>query len=573
MLQRETAPQAKRVSGGNQSAKSLPSHTIVHAKLEMTEPGDHDEREADAMANTIMSGGKIARKISSGGSGSSGIAVSQQMESQLNHLQGGGRQMPEGLRNMMESGFGQDFSQVRLHTDSEAASMSSSIHAKAFTLGNDIYFNRGQFSPQTSEGRRLVAHELTHVVQGSGKVGRWENPQIRYEKDLDKALDGKYSAVLKRLLSFYGFQSLDEYRQSAVVKAYFYAIEHDKWYTTIKGLFIEYLKNNYRYEISEKTIDKIADTFNDNKLFEDDYKKAIRVAYDRALRDRITQYHDQDTQTYQHNDDKWMAAASRLRREALNKAAKTAGSNDTNSQLDRIEGFIASHHYDKMVDPSSFYTNPENLVSGKTWTSIFLATMAAEAALVSGPLVAACAGLFGGGTLATIISTCVVNGVISGFSTAASEINEYHYANPEDRKSEGQIVLKCICSGVASAVTAGLSKYVPLKNEYISDVVYSVAGDALSGLIDQVDSGAYYSNGEFKTAEFVQTAIKTVAHAVLAAVLKKLTNASIDRSGLKGEELKKFNELVDEISGSVDISGAYNVGIDAVIDVGAAIAE
>ena len=157
----------------SQSAKAYPSRTIVHAKLEMTEPGDHDEQEADAVANTIMSGAKIARKISGGG-GSSGIAVSTQMESQLSQLQGGGRQMPEGLRNMMESGFGQDFSQVRLHTDSEAASLSSSIHAKAFTHGNDIYFNQGQFSPETSEGQHLVAHELTHVVQGTGKVGREE---------------------------------------------------------------------------------------------------------------------------------------------------------------------------------------------------------------------------------------------------------------------------------------------------------------------------------------------------------------------------------------------------------------
>ncbi len=156
----------------NQSAKTHPSRTIVHAKLEMTEPGDHDEQEADAIANAVVSGGKISRKISSGGGGSSGIAVSQQMENQLSQLQGGGRQMPEGLRNMMESGFGQDFSQVRLHTDNEAASMSSSIHAKAFTLGNDIYFNRGQFAPETTEGQRLVAHELTHVVQGTGKVGR-----------------------------------------------------------------------------------------------------------------------------------------------------------------------------------------------------------------------------------------------------------------------------------------------------------------------------------------------------------------------------------------------------------------
>ena len=160
----------------SQSSLAHPSRTIVHAKLEMTEPGDHDEQEADAVANAIVSGGKISRKISGGG-GSSGIAVSQQMESQLSQLQGGGRQMPEGLRNMMESGFGQDFSQVRLHTDSEAANMSSSIHAKAFTLDNDIYFNQGQFSPNTAEGQRLVAHELTHVVQGTGKVGR-QDPDI-----------------------------------------------------------------------------------------------------------------------------------------------------------------------------------------------------------------------------------------------------------------------------------------------------------------------------------------------------------------------------------------------------------
>ena len=128
----------------SRSSHAYPSRTIVRAKLEMTEPGDQDEQEADDVANTIVSGGKIARKISGSG-GSSGIAVSQQMESQLSQLQGGGRPMPQGLHNMMESGFGRDFSQVRLHTDSEAASMSSSIHAKAFTLGNDIYFNRGQF--------------------------------------------------------------------------------------------------------------------------------------------------------------------------------------------------------------------------------------------------------------------------------------------------------------------------------------------------------------------------------------------------------------------------------------------
>lgn len=176
----------------SQSTKAYPSRTIVRAKLEMTEPGDHDEQEADAVANTVVNGGKIARKISNGGGGSSGIVVSTQMESQLSQLQGGGRQMPESLRNMMESGFGHDFSQVRLHTDSEAASMSSSIHAKAFTLGNDIYFNRGQFNPNTSEGQRLVAHELTHVVQGTGKVGRQDVNEEQSIQDLREYLDDNF---------------------------------------------------------------------------------------------------------------------------------------------------------------------------------------------------------------------------------------------------------------------------------------------------------------------------------------------------------------------------------------------
>ena len=181
----------------SQSANSYPSRTIVHAKLEMTEPGDHDEQEADAVANTIMSGEKIARKISNGGGGSSGIAVSPQMESQLSQLQGSGRQMPQGLRNMMESGFGRDFSQVQLHTDGKAADMSSSIHAKAFTHGNDIYFNRGQFAPETSEGQRLVAHELTHVVQGGEKVGRdpipsFEDPSLFYGDFLEKLTENLF---------------------------------------------------------------------------------------------------------------------------------------------------------------------------------------------------------------------------------------------------------------------------------------------------------------------------------------------------------------------------------------------
>ena len=162
-----------------------PSQTIVHAKLEMTTPGDYDEKEADAMADTVVNGGTIRREISNGSSGG-GVAVSTAMESQLAQAKGGGRTMPDGLQNMMESGFGRNFSNVRIHTDSQAEAMNNSLSAKAFTLGNDIYFNKGQFSPNTREGQHLMAHELTHVVQGTGKVGREPNGKLYGPDNLPK---------------------------------------------------------------------------------------------------------------------------------------------------------------------------------------------------------------------------------------------------------------------------------------------------------------------------------------------------------------------------------------------------
>ena len=76
-----------------------------------------------------------------------------------------------GLRNSqseMEQKFHADFKQVRIHSDSEAASMCDSIHAQAFAHGYDIYFNSGKYNPASSGGKELLAHELAHVVQQKG---------------------------------------------------------------------------------------------------------------------------------------------------------------------------------------------------------------------------------------------------------------------------------------------------------------------------------------------------------------------------------------------------------------------
>jgi hypothetical protein len=94
-------------------------------------------------------------------------AVNSNIESSVNSLKGGGQPLPDSTRSYFEPRFGADFSQVRVHTDSKAADTAKSINAKAFTKGKDVVFGSGQYSPGTSSGKRLLAHELTHVVQQS----------------------------------------------------------------------------------------------------------------------------------------------------------------------------------------------------------------------------------------------------------------------------------------------------------------------------------------------------------------------------------------------------------------------
>jgi hypothetical protein len=79
---------------------------------------------------------------------------------------GTGSPLPADVKAKMEPKLGADLSAVRLHTGSESAAAATNFGARAFTVGNDIHFNAGQFAPGSKEGDKLLAHELTHVVQG-----------------------------------------------------------------------------------------------------------------------------------------------------------------------------------------------------------------------------------------------------------------------------------------------------------------------------------------------------------------------------------------------------------------------
>lgn len=95
-------------------------------------------------------------------------ALSPKAESQINNLQsGGGEPLSESARAYFEPRFGQDFSGVRVHHGSQAAESAQAINARAYTTGQDVVFGAGEYTPETTEGKTLLAHELTHVVQQS----------------------------------------------------------------------------------------------------------------------------------------------------------------------------------------------------------------------------------------------------------------------------------------------------------------------------------------------------------------------------------------------------------------------
>jgi hypothetical protein len=87
------------------------------------------------------------------------------LESRIQSLKGGGQPLLHSVRNFFEPRFGYDFSQVRIHTDTNAIQMNRELNAQAFTIGRNIFFGAGRYNPNTSSGKRLFAHELTHVVQ------------------------------------------------------------------------------------------------------------------------------------------------------------------------------------------------------------------------------------------------------------------------------------------------------------------------------------------------------------------------------------------------------------------------
>lgn len=147
----------------------------------------HHHEEADIQPKSLPVAPALQRKVDGG------LQTSGQFTNQVQTSAGGGAALAAPVQQGMESAFQADFGSVRIHTDTRAAQLSQDIGAKAFTYGNDIFFNENQYDPGSSEGRFLLAHELTHTVQQGAAVKRSVQPTgtgpIIQASLFDRALD------------------------------------------------------------------------------------------------------------------------------------------------------------------------------------------------------------------------------------------------------------------------------------------------------------------------------------------------------------------------------------------------
>ena len=192
-------------SHGNAYVQRLLDSKVVQAKLVVNPVNDQYEREADRVAEAIVpaSGAAVQRQaeeekeeevFTKPASGAPGPALQRQveeeeegeeeevstkpaggrrpvasadLEARVEAQRGGGQPVGESARASLEPHFGVDLSDVRIHADAEADEMSRQLNAKAFTTGKDVFFRSGDYQPGTTEGQKLLAHEMTHVAQQS----------------------------------------------------------------------------------------------------------------------------------------------------------------------------------------------------------------------------------------------------------------------------------------------------------------------------------------------------------------------------------------------------------------------
>ena len=204
---------------GNDESSPLHPKPWLQRKLTLGQPGDKYEQEADRIASQVVqtinppnSKENNIRQSIQRENGLEGVMsakgfqaaiqrkqtiageeASSDLESAINQARGSGQPLNAGLQQSMGQAMRADFSGVRVHTDTQSDQLNQSIQARAFTTGQDVFFRQGAYQPENRAGQKLIAHELTHVIQqNSGAVRR----QSQFRKN-DELLHDQFEANAK----------------------------------------------------------------------------------------------------------------------------------------------------------------------------------------------------------------------------------------------------------------------------------------------------------------------------------------------------------------------------------------
>ena len=172
---------------------------------EISEPEKDSSPVTKSEAESKLDAGTLTRMQQTVGNAAVQRFLAQRQESgssevddetaqSIRSSKGGGQSLDKNIAAKAGDTLGNDFADVNVHTDNQADALSKDLGAKAFTTGNDIYFQSGAYNPDSSEGQRLISHELTHVVQqgGSSNVqGKMtvNDPNDQYESEADSVAD------------------------------------------------------------------------------------------------------------------------------------------------------------------------------------------------------------------------------------------------------------------------------------------------------------------------------------------------------------------------------------------------
>jgi len=213
ILQRKCAC-GNHITTGGECAGCTKKKMGLQRKLIIGASNDPLEQEADRIADRVLAmpaAGSRASLHIQRYSEPSGGQVDAVPDTVNQALAAHGRPLEPALRQDMEHRFGHDFSQVKIHADGAAGQSARAVNAQAYTVGSDIVFGAGRFAPATHAGRRLLAHELTHVIQQSAGMA----PSIQRQPDKDKKEPS--SEVGKALKKNSLFKKLPEVAQEKIL--------------------------------------------------------------------------------------------------------------------------------------------------------------------------------------------------------------------------------------------------------------------------------------------------------------------------------------------------------------------